>query len=68
MAPSPTEVVFELEDFRSKTGALKAVTLEADPTTANRFVSAAGSFPGGVSGKIRAKIDGREIVESFSAR
>jgi hypothetical protein len=44
------------------------MTLEADPTTPNRFVSAASSFPGGLEGRIRVKIDGRDIEESFSAR
>ena len=68
MTPPPTEVVFELESLRSKTADLKAVPLEADPTTPNRFVSAAGSFPGGVEGKIRVKIDGQDIEEFFSAR
>ena len=68
MTPPPTEVVFELESFRSKTADLKTVTLEADPTTPNRFVSAASSFPGGLEGKIRVKIDGQDLEESFSAR
>ncbi len=68
MAPPPTEVVFELESFRSKTADLKTVTLEADPATPNRFVSAANSFPGGLGGKIRVKIDGQDLEESFSAR
>ena len=68
MAPPPTEVIFELESLRSKTADLKTVTLEADPTTPHRYVSAAGSFPGGVGGKIRVKIDGKELEESFSAR
>jgi hypothetical protein len=68
MSPAPTDVVFELEILRSKTGQTKTVALEADPTAPNRFVSAAGSFPGGVAGKIRAKIDGQEIECSFSAR
>ena len=68
MTLPPTEVVFELESFRSKTAELKTVTLEADPTSPNRFVSAASSFPGGVAGKIRVKIDGQDLEESFSAR
>jgi hypothetical protein len=68
MTPPPTEVAFELESFRSKTAAVKSVTLEADPTTPNRFVSAASSFPGGLEGKIRVKIDGQDLEESFSAR
>jgi hypothetical protein len=66
MTPPPTEVVFEVESLRSK--AEKTVTLEADPTTPNRFVSAADSFPGGVAGRIRVKIKGQELEESFSAR
>ena len=68
MTPPPTEVAFELESLRSKTADLKTVTLEADPTTPNRFVSAASSFPGGVAGKLRVKIDGQDLEESFSAR
>ena len=68
MTPPPTEVVFELESLRSKTADLKPVTLEADPTTPNRFVSAASSFPGGVAGKLRVKIDGQDLEESFSLR
>ena len=68
MTPPPTEVVFELESLRSKTADLKTVTLEADPTTPNRFVSAASSFPAGVAGKLRVKIDGQDLEESFSAR
>ena len=68
MDPPPTEVVFQLEDLRPKTSELRTVTLEADPTTPNRFVSGAGSFPGGVEGKIRAKIGGQDVEESFSAR
>jgi hypothetical protein len=68
MTPPPTEVVFELEILRSKTADLKTVTLLADPTTPNRFVSAASSFPGGVAGKLRVKIDGQDLEESFSAR
>jgi hypothetical protein len=68
MTPPPTEVVFELEGFRSKAAEPKTVTLEADPTTPNRFVSAASSFPGGLEGKIRAKIDGQDVEELFSAR
>jgi hypothetical protein len=70
MTPLPTEVVFELESWRSKTAKpdVKTVTFDADSTTPNRFVSAAGSFPGGVEGRIRAKIDGQDIEESFSAR
>jgi hypothetical protein len=68
MTPPPTEVVFELESFRAKTADLKTVTLEPDPTIPNRFVSAASSFPGGLEGKIRVKIDGQDIEESFSAR
>ena len=31
-------------------------------------VSAAGVFPGGVAGKLRAKIGGKDIEEEFSAR
>jgi hypothetical protein len=68
MTPPPTEVVFELESFRSKTADSKTVSLEADPTTPNRFVSAASRFPGGLEGKIRVKIDGQDLEESFSAR
>jgi hypothetical protein len=68
MTTPPTEVVFELESLRSKTADLKPVPLEADPTTPNRFVSAAGSFPGGLEGKIRVKINGQDLEESFSAR
>jgi hypothetical protein len=68
MTPPPTEVVFELESLRSKNAELKTVTLGADPTTPHRFVSAASSFPGGLEGKIRVKIDGQDIEESFSAR
>jgi hypothetical protein len=70
MTPPPTDVVFELESLPSKTAnpSVKSVSLLADPDTPNRFVSAAGSFPGGVSGKIRVKIDGQEFEESFSAR
>ena len=68
MTPPPTEVVFELESLRSKTADLKTVSLEADPTTPNRFVSAASSFPGGIAGKLRVKIDGQDLEESFSAR
>jgi hypothetical protein len=70
MSPPPSEVVFELESWRSKTAKpdVKTVALEADPTSPNRFVSAASSFPGGVEGRIRVKIDGRELEESFSAR
>src|SRR5262245_58088091 len=63
MPPPPPEVVFEVESLRSKPANpdVKTVILEADPATPNRFVSAAGSFPGGVSGKIRVKIDGQEL-------
>ncbi len=68
MTKPPTEVVFELESFRSKTADLKTVTLTADPTTPSRFASAPSSFPGGLEGKIRVKIDGQDIEESFSAR
>jgi hypothetical protein len=70
MATPPTEVVFELESLPSKTAKteLKTVTLEADPTAPNRFVSAASSFPGGLQGKLRVKIHGQELEESFSAR
>ncbi len=68
MTPPPTEVVFEVESSRSKSVDQKTVTLEADPTTPNRFVSAASSFPGGLEGRIRVKIDGRDLEESFSAR
>jgi hypothetical protein len=68
MTPPPTEVSFELDSFRSKTPATKFVTLDADPTTPSRFVSAPGNFPGGLEGKIRAKIDGQEVEELFSAR
>jgi hypothetical protein len=70
MTPPPTDVVFELESLPSKTGkpSLNTVSLEADPATPNRFVSAAGSFPGGVAGKIRVKIQGQDFEESFSAR
>ena len=68
MTPPPTEVVFELETVRAKAVEVKTVALEADLTTPNRFVSAASSFPGGVEGKIRVKIDGQDLEESFSAR
>ncbi|MGP0069208.1 MAG: hypothetical protein ACLQGP_37110 [Isosphaeraceae bacterium] len=68
MTPPPTEVVFELEGIRSNSAGLKTVALEADPRTPNRFVSAASSFPGGLEGKIRVKIDGQDLEESFSAR
>jgi hypothetical protein len=68
MTQPPTEVVFMVEGLRSKTAELKTVTLEADATTPNRFVSAASSFPGGVEGRIRVKIDGQDLEESFSAR
>jgi hypothetical protein len=68
MTPPPTEVAFELESLRSKAADVKTVALEADPTTPNRFVSAASSFPGGLEGKIRVKIDGQDLEESFSAR
>ena len=66
MTPPPTQVVFELESLRSND--LKTVTMEADPATPNRFVSVASTFPGGVAGKIRMKIDGQDLEESFSAR
>jgi hypothetical protein len=68
MTPPPTAVVFELESLRSSTADQKVVPLEADPTTPHRFVSAASSFPGGVAGKLRVKIDGQDLEESFSAR
>jgi hypothetical protein len=68
MTKPPTQVVFELESLRSKTAELKSVALEADPSAPNRFVSAASSFPGGLEGKIRVKIDGQDLEESFSAR
>src|SRR5262249_52449919 len=46
MAPPPTQVVFELESLPSKAARidLKTVSLEADPTTPNRFASAESSF------------------------
>ncbi len=68
MTKPPTQVVFELESLRSKTAELKSVALEADPSAPNRFVSAASSFPGGLEGTIRVKIDGQDLEESFSAR
>jgi hypothetical protein len=68
MNPPPTGVSFELEALRSKTPQFRTVILESDPTTPNRFISAPGSFPGGLEGKIRVKIDGRDVEESFSAR
>jgi hypothetical protein len=68
MTPPPTEVVFMVENYRSKTPDFKTVTLESDPSTPNRFVSAPSSFPDGVGGKIRVKIDGQDLEESFSAR
>jgi hypothetical protein len=68
MTLPPTEVVFDVEGPRFNSADLRTMTLDADPTTPNRFVSAASSFPGGLAGKIRAKIDGQDIEESFSAR
>ena len=68
LSPPPTDVVFELELLHSKTDKLKPVKLEADPSEPNRFVSEPGSFPGGVAGKIRLKLNGEELEESFSAR
>ena len=68
MSPPPTEVIFELEALNAKAPQPKPVTLEPDPAAPNRFVSAAGVFPGGVAGKLRAKIGGKDIEEEFSAR
>ena len=65
---APDRSCFRARKSPLETADFKTVTLEADPAIPNRFVSAASSFPGGVEGKIRMKIDGQDLEESFSAR
>ena len=63
MNPAPTEVVFELGTSESA----KSVALLPDASDPNRFASQPGLYSNALQGTVRAKINGEDVRESFSA-